>query len=58
VPSEVVELTRYLFSEVLDGRNSQTVAGVAQALGRAPRDFGDYARDAAAAGAWVVEEAA
>lgn len=58
VPSEVVELTRYLFSEVLDGRNSQTVAGVEQALGRAPRDFGDYARDAAAAGAWVVEEAA
>lgn len=58
VPSEVVELTRYLFSEVLDGRNSQTVAGVEQALGRAPRDFGDYAWDAAAAGAWVVEEAA
>ena len=58
LPGEVIELTRYLFSEVLDGRNSRTVDGVQRALGRAPRDFADYARDAAAAGAWSMDEEA
>jgi uncharacterized protein YbjT (DUF2867 family) len=52
IPGDVVDLTRYLFAEVLDGRNAQLGDGVQQALGRAPRDFADYARDAAAAGAW------
>ena len=42
----------YLFGEVLDGRNAYLADGVQQALGRAPRDFADFARDAAAAGAW------
>jgi uncharacterized protein YbjT (DUF2867 family) len=56
LPGEVVELTRYLFSEVLDGRNSATVDGVQRALGRPARDFSEYARDAAAAGAWAVDE--
>ena len=37
---------------MLDGRNAQLADGVQQALGRAPRDFADFARDAAAAGAW------
>jgi hypothetical protein len=37
---------------VLDGRNEQVTDGVQQALGRSARDFRDYARDAAAAGAW------
>jgi uncharacterized protein YbjT (DUF2867 family) len=54
LPSDVIELTRYLFSEVLDGRNSHTTNGVERALGRPPRDFSEYARDAAAAGAWAV----
>jgi type VI protein secretion system component VasF len=52
VPGDVVDLTRYLFAEVLDGRNAQLGDGVQQALGRAPRDFSDYARAAAARGAW------
>ena len=52
--ADVIELTSFLFSEVLDGRNSKTVDGVQRALGRAPRDFAEYARDATAAGAWAV----
>jgi len=45
-------LVTYLFAEVLDGRNAFVADGVQQALGRPPRDFADYAREAAAAGAW------
>ena len=54
VPEPVVALTRYLFETVLDGRNAATTDGVQRALGRPPRDFADYARKAAAAGAWAV----
>jgi uncharacterized protein YbjT (DUF2867 family) len=52
VPAEFVSLLTYLFSEVLDGRNAHLTDGVERALGRAPRDFTDYARDAAATGVW------
>jgi uncharacterized protein YbjT (DUF2867 family) len=52
VPGEVVELLSYLFGEVLDGRNARLADGVQRALGREPRDFGDYARAAAATGIW------
>ena len=38
--------------EVLDGRNASLGDGVQRALGRAPRDFADFCRAAAAAGAW------
>ncbi len=55
LPGEVIDLTRYLFSEVLDGRNSATVDGVQRALGRPSRDFREYAHDAAAAGAWAID---
>ncbi len=41
-----------LIAEVLDGRNSHLTDGVQRALGRPPRDFADYARDAAASGVW------
>jgi uncharacterized protein YbjT (DUF2867 family) len=53
VPSEVVEMLAYLFDEVLDGRNAHLADGVRRALGREPRDFADYARDAAATGIWT-----
>ena len=53
VPSDVVWLLNYLFDTVLDGRNASLSDGVQRALGREPRDFADYARDAAAAGAWM-----
>ena len=38
----------FIFGEVLDGRNAHLADGVQRALGREPRDFSDYARDAAA----------
>ena len=57
VPAEVVELLTYLFSEVLDGRNARIADGVRRALGREPRDFTGYARDAAASGVWDVPPA-
>src|ERR687894_89069 len=52
VPAEVVELLTYLFAEVVDGRNASTTDGVQRALGREPKDFADYARDAATSGVW------
>ena len=52
VPSQAIEVLTYLFGEVLDGRNAHLADGVQRALGREPRDFGDYARETAAAGVW------
>ena len=52
LPSDFVALIKYLFTEVLDGRNAYLTDGVQRALGRAPRDFTDYARLATADGAW------
>jgi uncharacterized protein YbjT (DUF2867 family) len=52
VPPEFVEFLTYLFAEVVDGRNASTTDGVRRALGREPRDFGDYARATAATGVW------
>jgi uncharacterized protein YbjT (DUF2867 family) len=47
-----VSLVSYLFSTVLDGRNSSLTDGVERALGRPPRDFADYARETAKSGIW------
>jgi uncharacterized protein YbjT (DUF2867 family) len=55
LPDDVVALITYLFAEVLDGRNARLADGVELALGRAPRDFADYARRTAATGVWVAE---
>lgn len=52
VPAEFVQLLNYLFTTVLDGRNAHLSDGVQRALGREPRDFTAYARDAAATGVW------
>ncbi len=52
LPAGQVELLDYLFTTVLDGRNASVTDGVERALGRPARDFGDYARRAAARGAW------
>ncbi len=54
LPGEVVDLLRYLFGVVLDGRNARLGDGVQRALGRPPRDFGEYARTAAASGVWAA----
>jgi uncharacterized protein YbjT (DUF2867 family) len=56
VPPAYVALIEYLFTEVMDGRNARLADGVQRALGREPRDFADYARDAAAGGAWSPPE--
>jgi len=53
-PEQIVWLMDYLFSVVLDGRNSYVSDGVERALGRPPRDFAVYARQAAASGVWSV----
>ena len=52
VPGDVIDLLTYLFSEILDGRNARLTDGVQRAIGREPRDFSEFARDAAATGVW------
>lgn len=54
LPDDVVWLLRYLFGEVFIPDNAWVADGVQRALGREPRDFRDFARAAAAAGAWKV----
>ena len=58
VPDEVVEFLRYLFGEVLDGRNASLTDGPQRALGREPRDFSEFVQEAAAAGVWNAPERA
>ena len=53
LPEELVNPLVELITTVLDGRNASTSDGVQRALARAPRDFADYARDAAASGVWT-----
>jgi len=47
-PSEVAAGLGEVFATVLDGRNVATTGGVAEALGRPPRDFAEFA-----AAAWA-----
>lgn len=49
VPDDIVGLLRYLFTDVY-GHDETLGDGVQRVLGRPPRDFAEYARDAA--GAW------
>ena len=60
LPPDIVGLIRYLFTEVLDGRNASVKDGVQRALGRRPREFADYVRATAATGVWTpaVEDSA
>lgn len=52
VPAEHVTFLRDLFVEVLDGHNAHLADGVERALGRAPRDFRIFVRDALREGAF------
>src|SRR5690606_41239323 len=54
LPPAEVEALADLFATVRDGRNASLADGVQRALGRPPRDFDEFAREAAAAGAWDV----
>lgn len=51
--SFVADVFTAIARETLDGRNANVCDGVQRALGRPPRDFADYASDAAKAGAWA-----
>lgn len=51
-PEEMVWLLDYLFSTVLDGRNSYLCDGIQRALGREPKGFTEYARQSAESGVW------
>ncbi|RON54461.1 NmrA family NAD(P)-binding protein [Pseudomonas frederiksbergensis] len=53
LPDEVIDLVLYLFTTVLDGRNTPLADGVQRALGRPARDFSDYVRRTAATGVWA-----
>jgi len=48
----VADVFTAIARETLDGRNAHTTDGVMQALGRPPRDFAEFAADAARAGVW------
>ncbi|MCK0166757.1 NAD(P)H-binding protein [Jannaschia sp. S6380] len=50
--SFVADVFTAIARETLDGRNAHTTDGVMQALGRPPRDFAEFAADAARAGVW------
>lgn len=54
VPADFARGLTDVFAEVLDGRNQYLSDGVKRALGREPKDFQDYAREAAATGIWDV----
>lgn len=57
VPEAFRELIGYLFGELMDGRNASTTTTVEEILGRPARRFADFAREAAADGAWDRVEA-
>jgi uncharacterized protein YbjT (DUF2867 family) len=58
VGPDYAEFLTRLCEEVFDGRNEALGDGVQRALGRAPRDFGDYCAEVAASGAWSSAAAA
>ncbi|MCI3933749.1 NmrA family NAD(P)-binding protein [Streptomyces sp. AN091965] len=52
VPEEEVEFLIELFETNLDGRNAHVSDGVREVLGREPREFSAFVREAADAGVW------
>jgi uncharacterized protein YbjT (DUF2867 family) len=52
VPVEDAEAVRDLFAVIRNHRSEYVSEGVQQVLGRAPRDFGDWARATAKTGVW------
>jgi hypothetical protein len=51
-PGEVANHIADVIALALDGRNAFVTQDIEKVLGRPARDFADYARSAAAAGAW------
>lgn len=56
IPKEYIDLSTYLFTEVLDGRNASISHGIEEALGRKPKDFSEYVREIAGSGLWNPED--
>jgi uncharacterized protein YbjT (DUF2867 family) len=54
VPLEDAEAIRDLFAVIRNHRSEYVSEGVQQVLGRAPRDFSDWARSVAQTGVWSV----
>ncbi|GIT93262.1 NmrA family transcriptional regulator [Jannaschia pagri] len=50
----VADVFTKIARETLDGRNAYVTDGVERALGRGPRDFIEFAHDAASRGAWTI----
>jgi uncharacterized protein YbjT (DUF2867 family) len=55
VPEDIIKLLSELFAVVLDGRNTQVMHGVEEALGRPPRDFAAYVKKTVAEGVWGIK---
>ena len=56
LPAQLIDLVLYLFTTVLDGRNTAVTEGVQRALGRPARDFSDYVQRTASTGVWAIED--
>lgn len=54
LPADHARFLVELFGHIFDGHNAHLGDGIQRALGRAPRDFGDYVREATASGAWAA----
>lgn len=54
VPDEWVQLVADLYVSVASGDLDSITTDVRRVLGRSPRDFSDYAKEAAAQGAWLA----
>lgn len=52
VPEDVIWLVNYLFSEVLDGRNSSITNDIEKVLGRKATNFTEYVQKTAKTGIW------
>jgi len=52
-PEDLQWLLHELFTVVFDGRNSNPMPGIAQALGRPPADFSSYVQKTIASGVWA-----
>ncbi|GGF23407.1 NmrA family transcriptional regulator [Flavobacterium limi] len=52
VPEDELWLVNYLFTEVLDGRNSSITNDIEKVLGRKAKDFTDYVKETAQTGIW------
>ncbi|MFI6038939.1 NmrA family transcriptional regulator [Streptomyces sp. NPDC051315] len=53
VPAGEADFLVELFEELLDGHNASLTQGVREVLGREPRDFAAFVKEAAAAGTWA-----